>query len=153
MTPHIALLLPPIGARDGSRGDAPVLIRVPMLSVGPRRAARPSIQPRRSRRRLRREIRVAASALMFALPMSWALLAFAKIGPETAPASPTTNPAASPVATPEAPAADPGPRATITLDPSAVAYPSAPALDVPAVVPAGYLVPDDGSEESLHEGD
>ena len=159
MTPHIVLLSPPI---DAMRTDAPILIRVPALesanrtSVHSQFRSRATIAPRRGRR-LRREVRVAASALIFALPMSWALMAFARIGPDSSSSSSSASispPAALVAGLPKTPEpSDDGPGVTITLDPSAVASPYAPASDAPTVMPAGYLVPDDdGSEDTAHAG-
>ena len=91
---------------------------------------------------------MAASALLFALPMCWVLLAFPKIGPE-APPSPEEPSARTPMAAP----GGEGPRVTITLASSMTAYSSSPARDMPAVLPSGFLIPEDGSRERNHEGD
>ncbi len=94
---------------------------------------------------------MAAAALMFAIPMSWALLTFGNLGAKVP--EPTI---AMAVAAPGAEASSPldsGPGVTITLDPSSVAYPQAPESNTPLVVPAGYLVPDHGSGDAVHEGD
>ncbi|MDB5352573.1 MAG: hypothetical protein JWN86_3820 [Planctomycetota bacterium] len=84
--------------------------------------------------------------MLFALPMSWALLSFVTVGP--APGQPS---AASPVAL--AGVAEPieeGPRVTLSLEPAATTGQTEP--DVPIALPAGYLLPHDGSEESAHAG-
>lgn len=52
-------------------GPVPTLIRVPALPA----ARRVGVTTRR-RRRLRREVKVAGTALLFGLPMAWTLLAF-----------------------------------------------------------------------------
>lgn len=162
MMPHIAMQNSPSNAHDDLRGQALILIRVPALAGDSRaswhsdfRAAihpRATVSPRRGRR-LRREIRVAASAMIFAIPMSWALMAFAKIGPDPSSSVLENTADAHPENTSQ-PLAH-GPRVTITLEPSAIAYPpdDAPRNDIPTVMPAGYLVPDDGEpEETAHAG-
>ena len=143
MTPHTALLSGPTSPRSSATLSAPILIQVPSLSSRPRPTPRPATP--RVRRRLRREVRVAASTLLFALPMSWALVVFAKIGPE-----PGRSGAMAPTATvAEAPAPiEDGPRVTLGVEPAAPAEPD----HAPIVVPAGYLIPDDGSEVSAHAG-
>ena len=142
MTTYTALLSRPSQARPSACMVAPVLIQVPELIGRGKFTLRLSAAPR-GRRRIRREVRVAATTLLFAVPMSWALLFFVKIGPAPGPtalASPLT------VANASDPMED-GPRVTITLDPSAVAGSLEP--EVPIALPAGYLVPD---EDSAHAG-
>jgi hypothetical protein len=76
--------------------------------------------------------------------MSWFLLGFAPLGPgpSTAARQPATADAV-------APSGDLGPRVTITID----ASPIIPLVgDAPVVLPAGYVVPEDGPEESSHAG-
>ena len=144
MTTHTALLASPTKARPSARMIAPVLIQVPALSARDRHSQRPSA--RRGRRRIRREVRVVASTMLFALPMSWALLGFAKVG--SGPARPIS---AAPIAVADAPVSfEDGPRVTLSLEPSAVIEPTE--RDGPMAHPAGYLVPDHGSEETAHAG-
>ena len=88
--------------------------------------------------------------LLVAMPLSWALFSFGKIGPArgsepaTAAAS-TVHPAAS--------EADDTPVVTIGLmvaEPSSA--PAASEPEAPMVAPAGYLLPDNGPEETVHAG-
>lgn len=164
MTPHTAILSGPHSPRafaEAGRPNAPVLIRVPTLR--PSRSAR--VTAPRGRRRLRREVRVAASTLLLVLPMSWALFAFPKIGssPDAA-----IGDSGRVVATAPAPIhpnrsqvqavadADDAPQVTIGLNTTPVSSPpsttSTPEPDAPIVAPAGYLVPDESPEEASHEG-
>ncbi len=142
MTPHIAPQLATKPALYVAGHYAPILIQVPTVSARSRPSGR--VRPTKGRRRLRREVRVAASTLAFAAPMSWFLLGFAPLGPES-------STAARPAATADAamPSGDPGPRVTITID----ASPIIPLVrDAPVVLPAGYVVPEDGPEVSSHAG-
>lgn len=125
----------PASARNPIPTSTGVLIQVPALG---RRARRPA---GRRRRRLRREFRVAGSALAFTLPITWAFLTFGGGRPD-ARAMP---PVAVRVDTSEA-----RPVASITLEPALATYP--PEAEAPIVRPAGYLLPADGSEEPAHAG-
>lgn len=87
--------------------------------------------------------------MVFAVPISWALLMFVKTetpGLENVAMATTTPSPASPFSL------DEGPGVTITLEPSAVAYPVSPSVEGPMALPAGYLVPDDGAGDTAHEG-
>jgi hypothetical protein len=121
---------PVLSARHPSATVVPVLIQVPTLSSAARRQARP---PGRRRRRLRREVRVAGSALLFAAPMSWALLA-AFGATSDAPARGDLAP----------------PAVSISLEPAAL-VPS-PVGEGPAPVVLEGIVPDLGPEEAAHAG-
>jgi hypothetical protein len=127
----------PASARNPIPSMAQVLIQVPALGVRPRRPA----APRRRRRRLRREFRVAGSALAFALPMAWAFLTCWGGRPD-APSLPLGPSRVG--------AAEVQPVATITLEPALATYPQE--TEDPIVRPAGYLLPDDSSEGAAHAG-
>jgi hypothetical protein len=147
-------------------GDAPapVLIRVPALAgsrphvrVRPARLRpRPVVGVPARRRRLRREVRVAGSALLFCVPMAFGLLTFWGPPRSSAGASaPSASIAASPAVAPQAESAArreaSPPLATISFEP--LVEPTRPEdPKVPVVRPAGYLLPDDGPEESAHAG-
>lgn len=103
-------------------GLVPTLIRVPALPA----ARRPAATTRR-RRRLRREVKVAGTALLFGLPMAWSLLAF---GPRAEAGRSEINPAVV-----AAPAADDGSSmVTISLE----ADEARPPVLLHAVVPAEW---------------
>lgn len=127
----------PASARNPIPTMASVLIQVPALGG---RARRPA-GPRRRRRRLRREFRVAGSALAFALPMAWAFLTCWGGQPDapSLPMGPT-----------RVQAAEVRPVATLTVEPALATYPQD--SEAPIVRPAGYLLPDDGSEGVAHAG-
>ncbi len=121
---------------------APVLIRVPNVAT----ARRSPVRPASPRRRLRREIRVAAYGVLTALPLSWAIIATGVFG--VAPATPA-------VASAEAESeADDSPIVSITLGPPAPASAFfATALEpVRTVTLPGYLLPDEGPEGDDHAG-
>ncbi len=145
MTHSTSLLEGPSQAMDSirSRTLAPVLIQVPKLSPAPGSAGRTTQPARGGRRRLRREVRVAFSAMAFALPMSWAMLTFGKVGPEPERPAPMT-------ATLSTSSVEGSPLATLSVD-SGV-DPATPEPEAPAVLPAGYLVPDDRAEGSNDAG-
>ena len=112
-------------------GLVPTLIRVPALP-----AARRVGTTTRRRRRLRREVKVAGTALLFGIPMAWSLLAF---GPRAEAGRSEIAPAVV-----AAPAADDGASmVTISLESDE----SRPPVLLQAVVPA------DGAEEAAsHAG-
>lgn len=125
-------------ARRSPGPIAPVLIRVPNVAT----VRRSPVRSASRRRRLRREIRVAAYGVLTALPLSWAIIATGVFG--VAPSTPA-------VASAEA---DDSPIVSITLGPPAPASAFlATALEpVRTVTLPGYLLPDEGPEGAEHAG-
>ena len=147
MAPQHATLVAPARVHARTRAQArplaPILIRVPTLGTRPHTLASP-----RGRRRLRSEVRVASLTLLVAMPLSWTLFTVARIGPArdqepAATVASAVHPTASPV--------DDAPIATIGLMVSEPA-PDAAEMEAPTVTPAGYLLPDNGPEETVHAG-
>jgi hypothetical protein len=138
--------------RDGRRSDL-VLIQVPHVHVGRTRHEAGRRQPHafgrpvgngRPRRRLKREIRMAAYAGLAFAPILVAATVWCL--------HPSRPLAAAEIATVERPVdeAAPTPAAVlITIEPSVSAIDSEP--ETPVVFP-GYLLPDDHREEPAHEG-
>jgi hypothetical protein len=128
----------------------PVLIEVPALRPARPRPGhsrrRPPSGP--GRRRLRREIRVAGYALLSVLPL--ALASASLLGGRQAAVFGAVRAAArgGSVGSDLARALAP-PAISITIEPAGL---SAPAEPEPPVVFPGYLLPDDGPEESAHAG-
>lgn len=150
MTRTTAELVRPSRSFDPARPMIPVLIEVPTLIVVTPRPRPAAHRPSR-RRRLRREVRLVGATLAFALPLSWALLTFWPSRPEPAMASAEgARPDPEPASTRLALRSDAPPAVTISLEASAVAQPHEDAR--PAVLPSGYLLPDDDVEEPFHEG-
>lgn len=116
---------------------APTLIQVPALSGrGTSRRALP-----RRRRRLRREVRVAASALLFALPMAGLLLMLGAGHPESearaaVEEAPSISISVEPIALPHG-------GATLRLDETS------PTVLIDEIVPEGAV---SGAEEAAHAG-
>jgi hypothetical protein len=143
--------------RTTDRPVVPILIQVPALPalMGPsarsslRVKARTSssLRPQR-RRRLRREVRVAAYAMMLMAPMMYAPLAL------WGERSSNTKPAESPG--PERPMD--GPELTSALHPPVISISIEPVVGAPSseaeppVVFPGYLLPDNDSEGTVHAG-
>jgi hypothetical protein len=102
----------------------------------------------RRRRRLRREVKVAAMALIFALPTSTLLLSYwpaerpGRSLVAAIPASPEFE------SNPDDPAYRP--LVTISLEPAAGER--LPDFTPPVVRPSGFLLPDRGPEEPAHAG-
>lgn len=173
MYPSPGIQCGPAPARDAGQPIAPVLIQVPALPRARGASRRPSRQyvgPSRTagvrrRRRLRREVRVAGSAILFGVPMAWAMLTLWSPGTSADAAPQGAEPARVAVA-----ARDPeirqGPRtdcvvsgevvddgppwATISLEPTRTSQPGE--LTSPVVEPAGYLLPAESGEETFHAG-
>jgi hypothetical protein len=131
MTTETCALLGPSPTRDTMTNRiettvVPVLIQVPALSASARRAA---LRPvgRRRRRRLRREVRVAGSALLFGVPLAWGLLAFWGGRPDAVASTAPCPPDYSAV--------------SISLD-----------VEAPPRVVLEDVVPDIGCEETVHAG-
>lgn len=119
---------------------APVLIQVPALTARGRRPTRPL----RRRRRLRREIRIAGSAVLLGLPLAAAALIFG--GARSAALPPDEGTRSFAPAGAEAP-----PRVSIAMP--IETDPPIPRRDlVPPVQLPDYVLPDDGSEEATHAG-
>lgn len=142
-------------AGESDRSTVPVLIRVPSLYYSRSRQSSHSNAPR-VRRRLKKEVRVAAATLIFAMPLSWSLFALVGVG-STESSKPIANVAPRPVSevrSERIAIVEPSeePRATIGLR-TPDAMPSQPAeTEVPVVLPADYLVPDEAPEETAHAG-
>ena len=153
--PTISMIMP---QAESPLAETPFsLIQVPRVVSPPRRRLR--AEPpcpsrfrtqavRRTRRRLRREVRLAAVALLVLLPVPLALAV-------THWPAPTSNrPASSPMLAIPAP----GGNATLGSLHAPVwlsVEPAGPTVDGqtdPPVVFPGYLLPDDNHEESTHEG-
>lgn len=169
MYPSTGIQCGPAPARDAGQSVAPLLIQVPALPRARGAARRPSRQfasPSRSagvrrRRRLRREVRVAGSAILFGVPMAWAMLTLwnpgtvADAAPQSARSAPVAVAAWSPDSgaegsEPGAHARDERPWATLSLEPTRTGQPAE--LDTPIVEPAGYLLPAESGEETFHAG-
>jgi hypothetical protein len=168
MSPNYGALSKPAPTRPDRAGDAalPVLIRVPSLAgSGPHVRLRPArLRPRSEfagtptrRRRLRREVRVAGSALLFCVPMAFALVTAWGPRPTSGAATPPVFEPRPVVVASAAELAEPAPveaarpLATISFEP----MPENPRPEVqvvPVVRPAGFLLPDDGPEEPAHAG-
>ena len=99
-----------------------------------------------------------AATLLFAMPISWGMFSLVGMGPRPV-SQPVSELAAVPmpkaIATEQPAIIEPldEPRATLTLrttDSLTISPPPAPAaeVDVPIVLPAGYLVPDEAPEET-----
>lgn len=146
--------------------SVPVLIQVPALAPRHSRTSpriptvrlRPRNNPElpKPRRRLRREIRLAGSAILCSVSMIWALLSLWSGSPlagaatsqakePTISATEAPKPSGlSPSAMPEPPEVE-GPWASISLEP--VPRGIDPNLEGPVVQPAGYLLPEPSEEE------
>lgn len=165
MSPNLGVLCEPPPTLDFEpevRASTPslLLIRVPALAAPPR-PERPQdlasyrrARLGRRRRRLRREVRVAALALSFSVPMIALLLRFWPSAPAAIDPWPMPDaPRSVAFSAPSEP--DPGPQAlrplvSISLEPASGDRISD--FEVPEVRPAGFLLPDDGSEEPAHAG-
>jgi hypothetical protein len=140
--------------RTSDRPVVPILIQVPALPALMSPSARPSLRvraatsPHRRRRRLRREVRVAAYAMMLAAPLVSAPLWIWGEWSSTAPRAARPEPAC---------AAD-GKDLAVAHHPPVISISIEPATGVtgaeaePPVVFPGYLLPDDDSEEPAHAG-
>ncbi len=124
------LLIP---ARCRELPAVPVLIRVPMVAGGPRAPHR-----RTRRRRLRREVRVAAFALLSAFPFTMGFLFVGGDRPGTLAVAATSLEVSG--------GDEPTTSLPITLEPVVSISAQGPDLDVPVVLP-GYLLPADLTEE------
>jgi hypothetical protein len=132
----------PAPARSASCPIAPVLIQVPALPCSAR--GRRSSRPVRRRRRLRREVRIAGSALLLGLPLAAAALMLggarsSALTPDEGPTRPATAGAEGPPVVSIAMPIDPEPPASVRES-------------VPPVQLPDYVLPDDGSEEATHAG-
>jgi hypothetical protein len=105
---------------------------------------------------LKKEVRVAAATLIFAMPLSWSLFTLVGVASPDSPkpianVAPHRNLETQPerIAIPE-PTEEP--RATIGLR-TPDSMPSQPVeTEVPVVLPADYLVPDEAPEETANAG-
>ena len=142
MTQTLETLNMPSQVRRRPTEALPVLISVPKLTArvrGPRA---------RGRRRLRREVRVAACALLAILPASMALFAFSGDGLPTLAAGLTIGrPATS---SPDEPATRPA--AVISLEPLEPVVVTVGRDPEPPVILPGILLPADTPEESSDGG-
>jgi hypothetical protein len=135
------------------RPVVPILIQVPAFpaptsrSAWPRVRARAATSPQR-RRRLRREVRVAAYALMLAAPLVSAPVWIRGEWSSTVPGAARPEPAPAAEGTDRAVAHHP-PVISISIEPAAGV--TGTEAEPPVVFP-GYLLPDDDSEEPAHAG-
>jgi hypothetical protein len=143
MSINSAVSCGPPPSRNPAQSLVPVLIQVPAL---PRTSRAPSRGATRRRRRLRREVRVAASAIVFAVPMTWAFLAVLG-GPPEVRGSDTGRPTGT--SGRYAIAADDGPRASITLEEPCEA---AGSCETRPPVVLEEIVPDERSEGVARAG-
>jgi hypothetical protein len=136
--PLLLIQVPSLPARQAFAGPS---------SMGARRRSSP-----RRRRRLRREVRVAALALLFCVPIAGLSLTFWPS--ESRSETPASSLAASLPILPETGRMPEGPTArslvTISLEPAA--GDRLPEFEPPVVRPAGFLLPDLGSEDPAHAG-
>jgi hypothetical protein len=137
----------PVYVRNPVRPIGPVLIQVPAL---PGSTARTPIRPSgrtttRRRRRLRRELRVAGSALLLVAPLAWAALFL--FGGDTEP----VGVPARLVGIEGFASAEELPRLVIPIVPMVTVPPPARDAKGPVVLP-NYVLPDDGFEEPTHAG-
>lgn len=160
MSPNLGVACEPAPLLDpeperGSPNHALVLIRVPALPPephfrrGPHSLRGRSMPPTRRRRRLRREVRVAALALLFALPTAGLLLRFGPTVPER-PTPDSTLVASIPDV--RLAAEEPSVQTWVTISLEPAAGDRIPDLQTPVVRPSGFLLPDHGSEEPAHAG-
>jgi hypothetical protein len=131
----------------------PVLIRVPTLGRDQRR--RGSHSGGRTlvgrRRRLRREVRVTATAFLVVGPLGLAMAVFQGAGPPSQPAVAARLTGIEFVAGSFAPE-EPHAQSLPVLAPALrVSVPAKRPVDAAVVLP-GYVLPDDGSEEPAHAG-
>jgi hypothetical protein len=147
MTRNTRALPRPLHIGEPVRPHVPVLIQVPALP-GPtartmlRSSARTTM---RRRRRLRREFRIAGSALLLGTPLACTLLFLFAGDPE-----PVGVPARL-VGIEGVASADEMPRLTTPIAPVVTVPPALRDSHAPVVLP-DYVLPDDGSEESTHAG-
>ncbi len=87
---------------------------------------------------------MAGTALAFALPMSFALLAFGRFGPEP---SASARPMVAIPAVASAVPTDDAPRAWLSSEP-----PTTTLEEGPLVVPTGQIIPEPAGEEASHAG-
>lgn len=176
MSPCPGVLNEPARSRLAGSAILPVLIQVPTLApTHSRRYARvrpARLRPRavasapRRRRRIRREVRLAGSVVLFSVPMAWILLglwvprpfadaaatsptAVATAEPDAPEAVPAPAPAPAPVPEPVASGLS-RPWVSISLEPVPTGLPER--IEGPVVLPAGYLLPDPSAEEPAHAG-
>jgi hypothetical protein len=139
-----------------TRAILPILIQVPELPVSSRVRGRSRMFTRtrqddpcrpRSRRRVRREVKLAGYGMMLMLTLAWLPQMSPGRWPATTPQSVSAR--ASRGSNCAAYAAAPPPAISISIEPAVLA-PYADA-ESPVVFP-GYLLPDDGCEEKAHAG-
>ncbi|MEO6807750.1 MAG: hypothetical protein ABI353_01375 [Isosphaeraceae bacterium] len=119
----------PESDRDAASTFLPVLIQVPALS----RRGRPLTHRTTGRRRLRREVRVAGTALLCGVPMAWMLLVLGAGRSEV-------------VAAPERPAF------TVSDDPPMVTISLEPVRELRPTVVLESIIPDIDTEEAFNAG-
>src|SRR5262245_25568665 len=135
--------------REAARPMVPVLIQVPALSSRDRASARAAVRSQRRpaarRRRLRREVRMVGCTMLMAGPLLLASLLLWGGRPNISMAS--ARPSIDAACVEDSVRTPP---VSLTIDPSALT-PFAADIEPPVVLP-GYLLPDDGCEESAHAG-
>jgi hypothetical protein len=149
MSLDIRALSGPVRVREPApvRPIGPVLIQVPALRTpGARTPARPSARTAmRRRRRLRKEVRIAGSALLLGTPVACALMFLFAGDPEPA-GVPARLMGIEGFASADEIPRPPAPVAPVITVPRPTG-----AADAPVVLPA-YVLPDDGSGEPTHAG-
>jgi hypothetical protein len=133
----------PAPPRELSAVLGPVLIQVPALPARTGDGPRPP-RPLRRRRRLRREVRLAGSAALLALPVAAAAVLLGGARPAAWPPEPAPG-----SRTPAAVEAPPVVSIAMPIEPEA---PVTLRERVPPVQFPDYVLPDDGSEEAAHAG-
>jgi hypothetical protein len=128
-----------------SWGSAPILIQVPSVPAPVRALWRGTAFPTRirtRRRRLRREVRLAGYAFLLASPLALAAATLPAVRPGSG-----LEAGGGDLAATQAP-----PVISISLEPAGVLPQRAGDTETAPVILPGYLLPDDGSEESVHAG-
>lgn len=146
MTQTLQIWSRPQSAQDTFIGKPPILIEVPALAGQWRSKTSWPRAPRR--RRLRREVRMIAMALIFAIPMSWAFVSvwqFQSANPKSDAPVPS-----GPAVSSELAIGTVVPRVSISLEAGSAS--GGLEFHAPVAVPAGYILPDDATQEPAHAG-
>ena len=117
-----------------------VLIQVPL--VHSRFSRRVAVGQTKKRRRLRKEVRLVGSAVLLTATTTFGVLGLS--------GGIATSRSAAPASSPEG-ADEPPPVISLSLEPIGVGATSVE-LAAPVVRTAGYVLPDDGTEEVSHAG-
>lgn len=143
MTPHgTTTALRPLPAREALHPHGSplpsVLIQVPV--VRGRTGRRVSVSRTRPRRRLRKEVRLVGSILLAAVTTTFGVIGLTQ---GLQPSSPSRGAGSSD-------GIDDAPVISLSLEP--IGGSSSMEVAAPVVRPAGYVLPDDGTEEGSHAG-